>query len=72
MDSQTLGFGLGYEFRIPRFKFMQKASVNFNYDFMRFNYDNFRDLRATGYTAGTEPLYSLDANVIRLFVSGWF
>jgi hypothetical protein len=72
MDSQTLGFGLGYEFKVPRVEFIQKASVNLKYDFMRFNYDDFRDLRPTGYAPGTEPLYSFDANVIRLFFSGWF
>jgi hypothetical protein len=72
MDSQTLGFGLGYEFHVPRVEFIQKATVNLKYDFMRFNYDDFRDLRPTGYAPGTEPLYSFDANVIRLFFSGWF
>lgn len=72
MDSQTLGFGLGYEFKVPRVRFIQKAAVNFKYDFMRFNYDNFRDLRPTGYPVGGEPLYSFDANVIRLYFSGWF
>ena len=72
MDSQTLGFGLGYEFKVPRFQFIQKTTVNLKYDFMRFNYDDFRDLRPTGYAPGTEPLYRFDANVIRLFFSGWF
>jgi hypothetical protein len=72
MDSQTLGFGLGYEFKVPRVEFIQKATVNLKYDFMRFNYDDFRDLRPTGYAPGTEPLYSFDADVIRLFFSGWF
>ena len=72
MDSQTLGFGVGYEFKVPRIEFIQKATINLKYDFMRFNYDNFRDLRPTGLTPGTEPLYSFDADVVRLFFSGWF
>jgi hypothetical protein len=72
MDSQTLGFGVGYEFKVPRVEFIQKATVNLKYDFIRFNYDDFRDLRPTGFTPGTEPLYSFDANVVRLFFSGWF
>lgn len=72
MDSQTLGFGLAYEFKVPAVQFIQKASVNLKYDFIRFNYDNFRDLRETGVTPGTEPLYSFDANVVRLYFSGWF
>jgi len=72
MDSQTLGFGVGYEFHVPWAQFVQKATVNLKYDFIRFNYDDFRDLRVTGATPGTEPLYGFDANVIRLFFSGWF
>jgi hypothetical protein len=72
MNSQTLGFGVGYEFTIPRLKYAQKLSANLKYDFMQFKYDDFRDLRATGSAPGTEPLYSFNANVIRLFISGWF
>jgi len=34
-------------------------------------YDDFRDITA-GSTAGAEPLYKLNANVIQLFVSAWF
>ncbi len=72
MNSQTLGFGVGYEVKAPWAQFIQKATVNLKYDFIRFNYDDFRDLRQTGLAAGTEPLYSFDANVVRLFFSGWF
>ncbi len=74
MESQTLGFGVGYEFRVPGVEFIQKATVNLKYDLIRFNYDDFRDLRPTGtvYEPGFEPLYNFDANVIRLFFSGWF
>jgi hypothetical protein len=41
---------------------------------MQFHYDDFRDLRptATVYEPGFEPLYKFDANVVRLFFSGWF
>jgi hypothetical protein len=72
MDSQTLGVGMTYEFKVPRVEFLQKATVNLKFDRIQFNYDDFRDLRPTGLAPGTEPLYSFDANVIRLFVSGWF
>ncbi len=72
MASHTLGFGVGYEFRLPRLRYIQKAAVNLKYDRMRFNYDDFRDLRRTGLAAGAEPAYSFDANVLRLFFSGWF
>ncbi len=42
------------------------------YNYMQFNYQDFRDLRAEGFTPGTEPLYSFSANVLRLFVSIWY
>jgi Protein of unknown function (DUF3570) len=72
MQSHTLGFGVGYEFKPAWAAFLSKAAVNLKYDMIRFDYDDFRDLRATGLAAGTEPLYKFDANVIRLFFSGWF
>lgn len=62
----------GYEFKVPRIEFIQKAAVNLKYDLIRFNYDDFRDLRPTGFTPGTEPVYSFDANIVHLFFSGWF
>ena len=72
MQSHTLGFGVAYEFKPARFDFLGKAVVNLKYDRIRFEYDDFRDLRTTGVAPGTEPLYKFDANVIRLFFSGWF
>jgi hypothetical protein len=71
MTSHTLGFGVAWQFD-PRLKFLGKASVNFKYDRMLFQYDDFRDLRVTGVAPGTEPQYSFEANVFRLFFSGWF
>ena len=72
MQSHTLGFGVAYEFKPARFDFLGKAVVNLKYDRIRFEYDDFRDLRTTGVAPGTEPLYEFDADVIRVFVSGWF
>ncbi len=72
MESQTLGFGVSYEFKAPRLEFLDKATLNLKFDLIRFDYHNFRDLRPTGYPIGAEPLYSFDADVIRLFFSGWF
>jgi hypothetical protein len=72
MQSHTLGFGVAYEFKPARLDFLGKATVNFRYDRIHFDYDDFRDLRTTGVAPGTEPLYEFDADVIRVFVSGWF
>jgi len=72
MQSHTLGFGVAYQFKPSRFDFLGKAAVNLKYDRIHFDYDDFRDLRTTGLAPGTEPLYKFDANVVRLFFSGWF
>jgi Protein of unknown function (DUF3570) len=72
MQSHTLGFGVAYEFKPSWADFLGKAAINLKYDRIRFDYDNFRDLRVTGVAPGTEPLYQFDADVFRLFFSGWF
>jgi hypothetical protein len=72
MSSHSVGVGASYEFAMPWLRFIKKSKVNFKYDLIMFDYADFRDLRATGYEPGTEPLYSFDANVIQLFLSGWF
>lgn len=72
MQSHTLGFGVAYEFKPAWTDFLGKAAINLKYDRIRFDYDDFRDLRTTGFAPGTEPLYQFDADVIRLFFSGWF
>ena len=41
-------------------------------DFIRFEYDDFRDLREVGVTPGEEPLYSLNSLVLRIYVSLWY
>ncbi len=72
MTSHTLGFGASYEIRLPGVDFLQKTTVNFRFDHILFEYDDFRDLRVSGLAPGTEPLYEFDANVVQLFFSGWF
>lgn len=72
LTSHTLGFGVAWEFKARGMGFFDRTTLNLKYDRMMFRYDDFRDLRATGLAPGTEPLYEFDANVVRLFVSGWF
>ena len=74
-NNNTIGFGISYEFlnnSESEDAFFDKASVNFKFDHIRFNYLDFRDARQTSFNAGEEPLYKLNANVIQLFVSAWF
>jgi hypothetical protein len=45
--------------------------VNLFYDRVLYDYSDFRDVRKGG-VPGTEPLYQFNADVFRIFVSGWF
>jgi hypothetical protein len=72
LTSHTLGFGVAWEFQAPKLGFFDRTTLNLKYDRIEFEYDDFRDLRTTGVAPGTEPLYTFGANVVRLFVSGWF
>ena len=67
--SRALMFGATYDFKMDTI--FDRGSVNFFYNYIEFDYDNFRDLTVSA-TPGEEPLYSLDAGVIRAFVSFWF
>jgi hypothetical protein len=68
----TLGVAASYEFRLAMFSWLDKGSVNLRVDHLMIDYDDFRDRSVTGTLPGQEPLYSLDANVIQLFLSIWF
>jgi hypothetical protein len=78
--SHTLRVGATYAFASSGWRFVKKGTLNFVYDRIQFDYDDFRDARysllpATDPSfrpAGTEPLYSFGANVFQAFVSIWF
>jgi hypothetical protein len=69
--SHMVGFGTTYELPSLGWSFIKRSSVSFFYDRFRFEYDDFRDITGGG-APGTEPLYSFDADVFRVFFSGWF
>jgi len=71
-NNSTIGFGISYEFAKGEGGTIDKAAVNFKYDYIQFNYEDFRDARDETLYAGTEPLYQFDANIIQLFLSVWF
>jgi hypothetical protein len=71
--SITIGLGGSYEFDFPWIN--KKSSINLHYNHLIIDYADFRNalLAGTnGYTAGNEPLYKLNANVIQAFWSLWF
>jgi hypothetical protein len=80
--SISLGFGAAYEFHVPYATWINKSSLNFHFNHLMINYSDFRNAcysqacfgsnPVSGYTAATDPLYKLDANIFQLFVSIWF
>ena len=71
--THTAGIGLAWEFDLAdRIGFLKRGEISAMADYIRFSYDDFRDLRTTGVTPGTEPLYEFDSLVLRIFVSFWY
>jgi hypothetical protein len=72
-DSNQFGIGVTYLFAENGWRFIKSGSLNFYYNYMYFNYKDFRNvLDSTPETVGDEPLYTMSANVIRAYVSLWF
>ncbi len=75
-DSMTFGAGASYEFHIPHANWLTRSTANFRYEHFMFDYKDFRNALLTdpahGVVAGTEPLYSVDLNVMQLFLSIWY
>ncbi|HEX7374905.1 MAG TPA: DUF3570 domain-containing protein [Steroidobacteraceae bacterium] len=70
-NSQMLTLGVTYELPPLGWKAIERSTLNFYYDRIHYSYDDFRNLLEGG-DPGSEPLYSYDADVFRLFLSGWF
>ncbi len=73
LTSQTLKFAASYEFISDADSqgFIKRGTVNMSLDVLTIDYDEFRDL-TSGASAGFEPLYALDADVVQLFFSFWY
>jgi hypothetical protein len=70
--SLTAGLGASYEFHPAWPHFIEKGTLNANVNHMIINYQDFRDVLDTGFAAGDEPLYTLDATVMQFFISLWY
>lgn len=68
----TLGLGASYNLASWSFWPNAKPQLNLQWDHIRFDYKNFRNVTLTGFDIGQEPLYRLDANVLRAFFSIYF
>lgn len=73
-SANSFGLGFTYEFSY-KLPFAKKHSASLFWDFIQFDYENFRnallsreeDNQPAEYAVGEEPTYSFEANVIRLF-----
>jgi len=66
--SHTLGFGVSYEFLSSGWSFIDQGSLNLAYDYILFDYDDFRDLTSSA-PVGEEPLYSFSSSVWKAYLS---
>ena len=71
LTSSTVKLMATYEFLDNGWNFIDRGSVTFSYDFLTIDYEEFRDLTLGG-PVGEEPLFSMDSNVIQVFVSFWY
>lgn len=71
-NSLTLGATATWEFPVSRVSFLQKGTLNLSWDRLRIRYDDYRDLSTVALAPGTEPLYTLDADILQFFISVWY
>ncbi len=70
-QSHTLGFAFSYALLKEGWQFVERGSFNLAYDYMYFDYADFRDLRVDA-PVGEEPLYNFSANVWKAYLSIWY
>jgi hypothetical protein len=75
LRTHTLGLGVAYQFPVTWASWLTRGTANLRIDHMMIDYSYFRDLRnypPGTVQPGTEPLYSLNANILQFYVSFWF
>ncbi|WP_333607524.1 DUF3570 domain-containing protein [Arsukibacterium sp.] len=68
----TLGVGVSYQLPALAWLGAAKPQLNLQLNHVRYDYQNFRNVTLSGFEAGEEPLYQMQANVIRAFMSLYF
>lgn len=71
-ESNSIRVGVTYDIMRNGWKFVDRGSLSLMYDRIRFDYQDFRDLRVTGAAPGSEPLYGFTADVLQVYLSFWF
>lgn len=68
----TMGISVSYEWQFSQTATFKKSALHFEWDYMKFDYDDFRDATAQQVPVGEEPLFGFSANVLRIFASIWY
>lgn len=71
-NTHTVGVGVSYEFETPWLSFVNRGQASVFFDYVLFDYADFRDLTIEDTEVGNEPLYEFNATIVRAFVSFWF
>jgi Protein of unknown function (DUF3570) len=75
-NSYTVSAGAAYQFQVPHANWISKSTANFRVDHFMFDYKDYRDALlidpGKGVVAGSEPLYTVQLNVMQLFLSIWY
>jgi hypothetical protein len=75
LDNSTIGAKVTYAFWPEGWKVFKRGTVTFDASRIRFNYQDFRNIKDFGvpqFGPGSEPLYQFNANVFQIFVSVYF
>ncbi|MEM8767181.1 MAG: DUF3570 domain-containing protein [Pseudomonadota bacterium] len=69
--NHTIGAGVSYEFNLG-WGFLQRGEMSLLVDYIMWDYEDFRDLRVTDVPPGEEPLYNMQATVVRAFITFYY
>jgi len=64
-SSHSIGAKVAWNFVNQKFLFFNRMSLNFSHDYVNFDYQDFTDVR-------TGQPYSFGANILQLYLSGWY
>ncbi|MGX5173486.1 DUF3570 domain-containing protein [Aliikangiella sp. IMCC44653] len=71
-NANAFGFGIAYTKELKGWELLDKFTANVSFDRIYFDFEDFKDLRVEVDTPGDEPLYSYNANVIRIYFSVFY
>lgn len=72
-SSQSIGFGFSYDFMKNGWWHFDKGSLNFAFDRMSFNFDNFTDYDTSeAVNLNLSKPFLFDGDVVQLYISVWY